>query len=96
MKVVILHLCAPNTPSGNPNRCFVAYDIVSGVVVGAWDEGYSGTNAIPDAVKSRVYGASSPLRISVAAREVKDFLKQGRAALAQADDTERRTGVRFK
>ena len=35
MKVVVFWLTAPKTPMGNPNRAYIAYDIVAGVVVGA-------------------------------------------------------------
>ncbi len=83
--IFILQLAAPHTPNGNPNRVYVAIDIVFGDIIGAWDEGYSGTAAIPDSFKGAgFYGTSSPLRINVRASEAKDFLREGRAALAKA------------
>lgn len=76
---LFLHICAPNTPNGNPNRCYVAIDIVYGDVVGAWDEGYQGTDAIPDEWKGAgFYGTSSPLRINVTATEKRRLFNEGK------------------
>lgn len=102
--IFFLHLAAPNTPNGNPNRVYVAIDVVFGDVVGAWDEGYRGTDAIPDSFKGAgFYGTSSPLRISVSSSEAKGFLKEGRAALEKnghranspSDDNEAQAALRY-
>ena len=84
--VLFLHLCAPNTPNGNPNRLFVAVDVVYGGVLGAWDEGYEGLDAIPDEWKGGgFYGTSDPLVINVSASEKRRFQREGKRQLELAE-----------
>jgi hypothetical protein len=42
----IIHFCAENDYYGNPQRCYVLSD-ETGKFTKAWDEGYSGTHAVP-------------------------------------------------
>ena len=89
--MVLLHLRAPNTPSGNPNRCFVAV-ADDGHILGAWEEGYSGESAIPQALRAV---GGYPLGIQVTASEVKRFLKQGEAVLRETKKNPRRNPPMF-
>ena len=43
---MLILLAAPNDTNGNPRRCFVLFN-ENGVGVEAWDEGYSGCDALP-------------------------------------------------
>jgi hypothetical protein len=47
---LIQRLCTKNDPSGNPRRVWVAYDL-AGVVVGTFDEGHKGRQAVPPEIK---------------------------------------------
>ncbi len=82
MKIIILYPRAPNTPSGNPNRVFVAIDTETSAVIGAWKADYSGRDAIPDWAKERQVGHD--IWINVPASEAKAYLKQGQAVLREA------------
>lgn len=63
----LLHLAAPNTPSGNPRRAFLATHMKTGTVF-VFDEGYLGYNAVPKAITRNIIG---PYRINVTASELK-------------------------
>ena len=70
---------APNTPSGNPNRGWLIYDVQEGddfpVTVGFVDEGYKGSAALREFDKAPI--VELPV-IHVAARVVNDARKHGR------------------
>lgn len=76
MKYLILHLRAPNTPNGNPNRVYVVVDTASGGIVDAYDEGYSDLSQL---VPKEMLKQSAELMagITVTATEAKRFLKLG-------------------
>ena len=67
---ILLHLVAKNTPSGNPNRIFVAVDLW-GQTRGVWDEGYSGIEAVPEEVRIE-YTLYAP-RIETTAMDIKFY-----------------------
>jgi hypothetical protein len=64
----LIKLCAPNTPSGNPNRFYVA--IENGAVVNGWCEGYKGVHAVPGWVRQACHLS---VCIDVKAGEIKKF-----------------------
>ena len=70
----VLHVAAPNTPSGNPRRLFLCTHCKTGKVI-AFDEGYVGYNAIPKAIQRDIIG---PYRIEVSASEYKALLRDYR------------------
>lgn len=41
-KAIVLHLCARNSPGGNPRRVFVAVSAFDGEPIAVYDEGYGG------------------------------------------------------
>jgi hypothetical protein len=47
------HLCTHNDRNGNPRRLYVL--IVDGTRVAAWDEGYSGCDAVPGLWRDKAY-----------------------------------------
>lgn len=61
---VVLHLRAPNTPSGNPNRLYVVID-KGGAVMDMVDEGYTG---LP-----RKYAGIPVYQIEVTAKEIRGW-----------------------
>jgi hypothetical protein len=46
----MIRLDAGHTTSGNPRRVFVGLSR-EGTITGAWDEGYSGWNAVPEKLR---------------------------------------------
>lgn len=50
-RYVVIQVKAPNTPSGNPRRLYVATHVKSGNVF-AFDEGYQGKGALPGVVQT--------------------------------------------
>jgi hypothetical protein len=48
--VAMFHACAKNDTNGNPRRTFVALGPFGGIV-GAWREGYLGTDAVPEPLR---------------------------------------------
>lgn len=50
--VEYVYVNAMNDPSGNPRRGWIAYQ--DGAIVGFYDEGYNGSNAVPSADRSRI------------------------------------------
>ena len=67
----LIKLCAPNTPSGNPNRFYVA--IENGVIVGGWCEGYEGIHVVPEWIRLKTHHT---VCINVKAGEIKKFKAQ--------------------
>lgn len=59
----MIHLCAPNNEDGNPRRAWAQYDW-AGVLVGWFEEGYSGCNAVPRELDAQRLAAPS-IRVSV-------------------------------
>lgn len=53
---MMLRLDANNDNSGNPRRIYVAIG-PGGAIEGAWDEGYSGRQAVPEKYRSHAYNA---------------------------------------
>lgn len=72
----IQSLSAGHTPSGNPKRVYVVYDKV-GMVVGVFDEGYNGIDAVPE--KFRTWTTISLPVVKVPHSEYKFWLKRGKA-----------------
>lgn len=54
----MLHLTTNNDTNGNPRRVYVAIG-PHGALEGAWDEGYSGREAVPASYRSHVHEAVS-------------------------------------
>lgn len=67
--VQIIRLNARNDTNGNPRRVFVVLE--AGRAVAAFDEGYSGTHAIPEAVRHLYQGQT----FDTTATERRDLLK---------------------
>lgn len=62
----VLHLAAPNDSNGNPRRAYVAF--AGSALRGYWDEGYSGSHAVPAGLRD--LAASAP-RVNVTATELR-------------------------
>jgi hypothetical protein len=74
---VMLHVCAPNDTNGNPRRVYVhiVNDKVRGsIVAGAWDEGYEGYKAVPEAYRTM---ASYSHSVKVSPTEYRAYVKAG-------------------
>jgi len=70
MKVTtIIRLNACNDNNGNPRRVYVAF--AGCKIVGAWDEGYSGYNAVPEGLRELAKQAAT---IMTTATERKELL----------------------
>ena len=72
----MIRLNAGHTTSGNPKRIYVLMN-TGGGLEGAWDEGYSGHNAVPAqyrqlALSARMFETSN--------REYKEMLRIGKLA----------------
>lgn len=58
------HLCADNDYNGNPRRLYVL--VVAGARVAAWDEGYSGCDAVPGPWREQAYRAERlPIKVGL-------------------------------
>ena len=53
----LIRLCATNDRNGNPRRVYVM--ISDGAAIAAWDEGYSGSDAVPGIWRQNAYNAPS-------------------------------------
>ena len=53
--VFFQHCCTHNDRNGNPRRLYVL--VVDGTRVAAWDEGYSGSDAVPGLWRSKAHRA---------------------------------------
>jgi len=62
----VLHLAAPNDRNGNPRRGYLAFS--GSALRGFWDEGYSGSHAVPVELRDLAHNAP---RISVSAGELR-------------------------
>ena len=76
MQTVLLFK-APNDRNGNPCRVFASFDGY-GRIVGAWDEGYSGYDAVPAELRPI---AANCHAIAVSQSTYRALLLQGRQAL---------------
>jgi hypothetical protein len=72
---LIQSLSAGHTPSGNPKRVFVVYGEYC-EVVGAFDEGYNGLDAVPQKFLSQHMLLPT---VKVPHSEYKFWLKRGKA-----------------
>jgi hypothetical protein len=52
----IVHYCAPHDHNGNPQRCYVLFNL-DNEAVAAWDEGYLGNLALPGIWREAAYNA---------------------------------------
>lgn len=79
--VSVLHVCAPNSPSGNPRRCYAV--LCRSRVLAVVDEGYEGTGALRTAgwahAVPNIVGD-----VDVSVREYKRWLTRGNADRAVA------------
>ena len=69
----VVHVKAPNTPSGNPQRLYLVLD--GPTVLGAVDEGYVGDRALAEYVGGAGLMRSISCTVNVTATEYKRFLK---------------------
>lgn len=63
--MAVFRLAARNSVSGNPRRCYVA--MRGADIVGAWDEGYQGADAVTDP-EARALAGACPTFISTPAQ----------------------------
>ena len=59
----LIHLRAPNDTNGNPRRSWILLNEI-GIAVDCFDEGYSGTNAVPPELNYQRMSAPA-IRVSV-------------------------------
>lgn len=69
----MIRLSAANDVNGNPRRAFVA--ILEGNIVGAWDEGYYGTDCVPTELRHKAVHAPT---FAVMPKEYRDTLREFR------------------
>ena len=69
----IIKLNARNDNNGNPRRCFVGVSKY-GNLTGVWDEGYSGSNAVPKRLRDK---ASYAPTFMTTPHEYRELLKIG-------------------
>lgn len=77
----LIHLCATNDTEGNPRRAWILLD-EHGIAVDCFDEGYSGSAAVPAELKQQRLVAP---RIQVSVRELnawRNTAKANRASTA--------------
>lgn len=84
--VAMVRLVAPNDRNGNPRRAFVALGPF-GDVVGAWNEGYAGTHAVPEALR---YLAGRAEDVPSTPRGIRWHLRKGVHASARFFDASAR------
>jgi len=72
MAFTMLHLCATNDANGNPRRLYARLD-GGGCFIAAWDEGYSGSHAVPEAYRD---AANRAPYIEITPREYRRILKE--------------------
>ena len=54
----MVHMCAPNDHSGNPQRLYAGLFEIKGIpTLRCWDEGYSGHHAVPEEYREAAYAA---------------------------------------
>ena len=70
MTTSLLLFAAPNTPMGNPRRVYAAFE--GNRIVGSWNVGYNGYNALPEELRDSAAG-SFTVYVNVA--EYKKILK---------------------
>jgi hypothetical protein len=66
----IIRLNAGNDTNGNPRRVYVAFDVDCNIA-GAWDEGYSGHNAVPVELRPM---ARQAVTLATTSKERKELL----------------------
>lgn len=66
----MIRLNAGHTTNGNPRRVFV---LISDTGLDAWDEGYDGTAAVPDALRS---AAATAPTFATTPKEYRALLKE--------------------
>lgn len=78
---VVIRLRANNDPNGNPRRLYAALgtgeDSDHGRILGVWDEGYSGHNAVPERLRDQARNAPT---FDVTTRQYLDLLKEATTA----------------
>ena len=67
-----LHLCTTNDINGNPRRLYVRMD-KGGCFIAAWDEGYRGSGAVPEAYRDEAHKAPY---IEITPREYRRIKKE--------------------
>lgn len=72
MSFTMIHLRAKNTTNGNPRRLYLRID-AGGCIIRAWDEGYSGHNAVPEGYRDAAHRAVS---IETTPKEYRRILKE--------------------
>jgi hypothetical protein len=79
--ITVLHICAPNSPSGNPRRCYAV--LQRSRVLAVIDEGYEGTGALRRAGWGDAVG-NIVGDVDVKVNEYKRWLTRGNADRAVA------------
>ena len=69
--VTIRHFCADNDRNGNPQRLYALID-PEGEMLAVWDEGYSGSDAVPGIWRKDAYFAE---REKISVRKYKKLLR---------------------
>ncbi len=77
----MIHLCTDNDGNGNPQRVWAQFDWC-GVLVGWFEEGYSGTDAVPKEFDAQRLAAPS-IRVTV-----KEYLTWKRSYESMQEDKE--------
>jgi|TARA_B100000085_G_scaffold197505_1_gene181149 hypothetical protein len=76
---MLLHLATTNDSNGNPRRGWAEFND-HGMILNFFEEGYSGSAALPERLRELRYAAPT---ITVAPREYRNWVKA-----AQANNTE--------
>lgn len=78
----MIHLCAPNDVNGNPQRAWVQFNKLGGVVA-FHDEGHSGCDAVP---KELVFMQLAAPRINVSFSEWNSWREAAEANTALSEE----------
>ena len=80
---MLVYLCAPNDPNGNPRRGWAYF--IGGICRAFYEEGYSGHYALPEHLRDRRYEAPA---IKVSPREYSTWKSAGNANSAYQEIAE--------
>ena len=72
---MLIHLCTTNDTNGNPRRAWVEYND-HGMAIAFYEEGYSGSAALPERLREGRYAAPS---ITVQPREWNNWRKAAKS-----------------
>lgn len=74
LRYAIQHLAAPNDVNGNPRRLYLVHDLIRGGSPRAYDEGYLGSEAVPQGIREDAHELAP--RLEVTPKAYRDTLRR--------------------